>query len=183
MKRCCPGEARPGALDPRGARRRPLAHARPRDARHSRPVPRLDRGHGLHVAERVPAVALGGAARDRRALRRARRRAARGVLRHRRGTTRASGKVSVRRSSARSQSIALNYAPSDPAADGLTHGMWLVLRETLEGTPYADRLVSSAQVVGSLGAGRPRSRSNASAPRSPRRRRSSRSSESSSGPA
>src|SRR5215217_7409302 len=40
-------------------------------------------------------------------------------------------------------SIALNYAPSDPAADGLTHGMWLVLRETLEGTPYADRLVSS----------------------------------------
>ena len=28
--------------------------------------------------------------------------------------------------------------------------MWLVLRETLEGTPYADRLVSSAQVVGSL---------------------------------
>ena len=48
------------------------------------------------------------------------------------------------------QNIALNYAPSDPAADGLTHGMWLVLRETLEGTPYADRLVSSAQVVGSL---------------------------------
>jgi Xaa-Pro aminopeptidase len=48
------------------------------------------------------------------------------------------------------QSIALNYSPSDPAADGLTHGMWLVLRETLEGTPYADRLVSSAQVVGSL---------------------------------
>ena len=48
------------------------------------------------------------------------------------------------------QSIALNYSPSDPAADGLTHGMWLVLRETLEGTPYVDRLVSSAQVVGSL---------------------------------
>ena len=48
------------------------------------------------------------------------------------------------------QSIALNYSPSDPAADGLTHGMWLVLRETLEGTPYADRLVSSEQVVGSL---------------------------------
>jgi Xaa-Pro aminopeptidase len=48
------------------------------------------------------------------------------------------------------QSIALNYSPSDPAADGLTHGMWLVLRETLDGTPYADRLVSSGQVVGSL---------------------------------
>jgi Xaa-Pro aminopeptidase len=48
------------------------------------------------------------------------------------------------------QTIALNYSASDPAADGLTHGMWLVLRETLEGTPYADRLMSSAQVVGSL---------------------------------
>jgi Xaa-Pro aminopeptidase len=48
------------------------------------------------------------------------------------------------------KSIALNYAASDPAADGLTHGMWLVLRETLDGTPYVDRLVSSAQVVGSL---------------------------------
>jgi Xaa-Pro aminopeptidase len=48
------------------------------------------------------------------------------------------------------QSIALNYAPSDPAADGLTHGMWLVLGETLEGTSYIDRFVSSAQVVGSL---------------------------------
>src|SRR5262245_28059892 len=46
--------------------------------------------------------------------------------------------------------IALNYSPSDPAADGLTHGMWLVLSETLEGTPYADRLVSSGPVVGSL---------------------------------
>ena len=44
------------------------------------------------------------------------------------------------------QTIALNYSPSDPAADGLTHGLWLVLRETLEGTPYSDRLVSSGQV-------------------------------------
>jgi Xaa-Pro aminopeptidase len=46
--------------------------------------------------------------------------------------------------------IALNYSASDPAADGLTHGMWLVLRETLEGTPYADRLVSSGPVVAAL---------------------------------
>jgi Xaa-Pro aminopeptidase len=46
--------------------------------------------------------------------------------------------------------IALNYSPDDPAADGLTHGLWLVLRETLDGTPYADRLVSSGPVVGSL---------------------------------
>src|SRR5918992_700790 len=46
--------------------------------------------------------------------------------------------------------IAINYSDSDPAADGLTHGMWLVLQETLEGTPYADRLVSSKPIVGSL---------------------------------
>ena len=48
------------------------------------------------------------------------------------------------------ETIALNYSPDDPAADGLTHGLWLVLLETLEGTPYADRLVSSKPIVGSL---------------------------------
>jgi Xaa-Pro aminopeptidase len=48
------------------------------------------------------------------------------------------------------ESIALNYSESDPAADGLTHGLWLVLREALEGTPYVDRFVSSAEVVNSL---------------------------------
>jgi len=48
------------------------------------------------------------------------------------------------------ESIALNYSPSDPAADGLTHGLWLVFREALEGTPYVERVVSSAPVVNSL---------------------------------
>jgi Xaa-Pro aminopeptidase len=48
------------------------------------------------------------------------------------------------------ETIAINYSESDPAADGLTHGLWLVLLETLEGTPYADRLVSSKPIVGSL---------------------------------
>ncbi len=48
------------------------------------------------------------------------------------------------------ETIAVNYSESDPAADGLTHGMWLVLCETLAGTPYADRLVSSEPIVGSL---------------------------------
>jgi len=46
--------------------------------------------------------------------------------------------------------IAVNYSESDPAADGLTHGMWLELRETLAGTPYADRLRSSEPIVSAL---------------------------------
>jgi hypothetical protein len=32
------------------------------------------------------------------------------------------------------RTIALNYSESDPAADGLTHGLWLVLRETFAET-------------------------------------------------
>ena len=48
------------------------------------------------------------------------------------------------------RSIALNYSESDPAADGLTHGLWLVLRETLAGTEYADRLISSEGIVNAL---------------------------------
>jgi Xaa-Pro aminopeptidase len=48
------------------------------------------------------------------------------------------------------RSIALNYSESDPAADGLTHGLWLVLSETLAGTPYADRLASSEKIVNAL---------------------------------
>jgi Xaa-Pro aminopeptidase len=48
------------------------------------------------------------------------------------------------------RSIAINYSESDPAADGLTHGMWLVLRDTLAGTPYADRLNSSEAIVNAL---------------------------------
>ncbi len=48
------------------------------------------------------------------------------------------------------RSIALNYSESDPAADGLTHGLWLVLSETLAGSPYADRLVSSEKIVNAL---------------------------------
>ena len=47
-------------------------------------------------------------------------------------------------------SIVVNYSESDPAADGLTHGMWLELQETLAGTPYADRLRSSEHVVNAL---------------------------------
>lgn len=48
------------------------------------------------------------------------------------------------------ETIALNYSESDPAADGLTHGLWLFLRETLAATPYASRLVSSEAIVNAL---------------------------------
>jgi Xaa-Pro aminopeptidase len=47
-------------------------------------------------------------------------------------------------------SIALNYSESDPAADGLSHGLWLILRQTLAGTPYPARFVSSEAVVNAL---------------------------------
>ena len=46
--------------------------------------------------------------------------------------------------------IAVNYSVNDPAADGLTHGMWLALQTSLEGTPYAERLVSSERLVVAL---------------------------------
>ena len=102
------------------------------------------------MAKRVPAVALGRADRDRGALRRTERRAARGVLR---GpgydeSIRPGLRETIERLAP--ETIAINYSESDPAADGLTHGLWLVLNETLEGTPYADRLVSSKPIVGSL---------------------------------
>ena len=48
------------------------------------------------------------------------------------------------------RSIALNYSESDPAADGLTHGLWLVLQETFAGTAYADRFVSSEEIVNAV---------------------------------
>jgi len=41
------------------------------------------------------------------------------------------------------QSIAVNFSVNNPAADGLTHGMYLLLKEYLQGTPYADRLCSA----------------------------------------
>ena len=48
------------------------------------------------------------------------------------------------------RSIALNYSRSDPAADGLTHGLWLELQETFAETGFADRFVSSEAVVNAL---------------------------------
>ena len=47
-------------------------------------------------------------------------------------------------------SIALNYSTSDPAADGLTHGLWLELQQTFADTPFAARFVSSEKLVNAL---------------------------------
>ncbi|MEJ5309481.1 MAG: Xaa-Pro peptidase family protein [Anaerolineae bacterium] len=46
--------------------------------------------------------------------------------------------------------IAVNYSDSDPAADGLTYGMFRVLSRTLAATPYPDRLVSAEALIAAL---------------------------------
>lgn len=48
------------------------------------------------------------------------------------------------------QTIALNYSESDPAADGLTHGMWLTLQATFQDTPFASRFVSAEKFIAAL---------------------------------
>ena len=47
-------------------------------------------------------------------------------------------------------SIALNYSEHDVSADGLSHGTWLKLKKGLAGTSYAERLLSSEDVVRTL---------------------------------
>ena len=46
--------------------------------------------------------------------------------------------------------VALNFSDSDPAADGLTHGLFRVLTGIVGGTEYGSRLVSAEAVVGAL---------------------------------
>lgn len=48
------------------------------------------------------------------------------------------------------RTLALDYSVDDYAADGLTHGMHLLLLQYFAGTPYADRFVSACDVVGAL---------------------------------
>jgi Xaa-Pro aminopeptidase len=48
------------------------------------------------------------------------------------------------------RSIGLNYSESDPAADGLTYGMYRMLRDTFAATPYLERFVSAEAFVASL---------------------------------
>lgn len=46
--------------------------------------------------------------------------------------------------------IAINFSTSDPAADGLTHGLFRVLANILGGTEYATRLISADEVIAAL---------------------------------
>jgi Xaa-Pro aminopeptidase len=46
--------------------------------------------------------------------------------------------------------IALNYSPDDVLADGLSHGLYQVLMGYLADTPFTERLVSAAGVIGAL---------------------------------
>ncbi|MGC9336166.1 MAG: M24 family metallopeptidase [Anaerolineae bacterium] len=46
--------------------------------------------------------------------------------------------------------IALNFSENDPAADGLTHGMYHVLQDLLAGTKYLNRFVSAEGVIAAL---------------------------------
>jgi Xaa-Pro aminopeptidase len=46
--------------------------------------------------------------------------------------------------------IAVNTSSSDPTSDGLTHGMYLQLKDHLAGTPYFERLISAEAVIAAL---------------------------------
>jgi Xaa-Pro aminopeptidase len=46
--------------------------------------------------------------------------------------------------------LAINYSVNDVHADGLSYGMYQVLRGYLEGTPYLDRLVTAEAIIGAL---------------------------------
>lgn len=46
--------------------------------------------------------------------------------------------------------IGLNYSTDDVTADGLTHGMWLLLHEYLRDTPFPEHLVSAAPLLARL---------------------------------
>jgi Xaa-Pro aminopeptidase len=48
------------------------------------------------------------------------------------------------------RTIALNYSTSDAAADGLTHGLYRLLHELLEGTAYPERFVSAEEVIAAV---------------------------------
>jgi len=48
------------------------------------------------------------------------------------------------------QKIAINFSADNVMADGLSHGMYLLLNEMLEGTPFTNRLVSAEKIISKL---------------------------------
>jgi Xaa-Pro aminopeptidase len=46
--------------------------------------------------------------------------------------------------------IAVNFSKNSNIADGLTYGMYLILMDYLKGTDYADKLVSSEEIISAL---------------------------------
>lgn len=46
--------------------------------------------------------------------------------------------------------IAVNFSIDNPAADGLTHGMYTMLTQYLASTPYGKRLVSAEEIISRL---------------------------------
>ncbi len=48
------------------------------------------------------------------------------------------------------QQIALNYSTNDCHADGLTHGLYMIMMDYLAGTPYADRIISAEPMLMAL---------------------------------
>jgi len=48
------------------------------------------------------------------------------------------------------QQIALNYSTNDVLADGLSHGMYRILQNLFEGTPFSERLSSSEKIITAL---------------------------------
>jgi Xaa-Pro aminopeptidase len=46
--------------------------------------------------------------------------------------------------------IAINFSLNDVHADGLSHGLHMLLLDYLGGTPYQDRLVSAESIIGAL---------------------------------
>ena len=48
------------------------------------------------------------------------------------------------------EKIAVNYSLDNIAADGLTHGMWIRLNSMLKGTSFAERLISSGDILAAV---------------------------------
>lgn len=46
--------------------------------------------------------------------------------------------------------IAVNYSTDNVAADGISHGMFMILSKYLEGTPYEGKLISSEPLISKL---------------------------------